>query len=165
MIIIINFIFLKHESLFKFWHEICFLDSRSVLQSVGHGIETQGFENLNMKRDEDIQSVSGGAEAPKSAFRTDLDRIIRKQGYDSGRLFHSGDKATYTFVHGDEVISMHFDLHRHDLFVKGHRISSFEDHPNLGEFLARFKKALTEQCSDKAFLNAFDTTISRLNRT
>jgi hypothetical protein len=118
-----------------------------------------------MNRDEDIQNASGGTELPKSAFRTDLDRIIRKQGYDSGRLFSSSDKATYTFVYGAEVISMHFDLNRHDLFIKGHRIAALDDHPNLGEFLARFKKALTERCCDKAFLNAFDTAVSRLNRS
>lgn len=93
----------------------------------------------------------------------ELESIIKDGGYDNGRLFTSQSKATYTFLHDTEVISLHFDALKLALFLKGHKITNLEDHPHLGDFLTRFKRALLQHRSAKKFLVPFDTALSRLN--
>lgn len=91
-----------------------------------------------------------------------LDQIIKSNGYNHGKLFHSHDKATYTFVYDNEVISLHFNVQKQDLYLKGHKITNLEVHPLLNDFLLRFKKALMEDAETKHFIPLFDTTVNRL---
>lgn len=115
-----------------------------------------------MNRDEEIQSVKEKEPAANLPLAA-LDGILNREGYHSGRLFHSKDKATYTFVNDDEVIALHFDMNRGDLFIKGHKISSLMDHAQLEEFLVRFKKALMEQHAFTGLVKAFDAAVGRLD--
>lgn len=94
----------------------------------------------------------------------ELESIIKAQGYQNGKLFYGNDSATYTFLSDTDVVSLHFDLTRQLLFLKGHKINSCEDHPELMDYLARFKKALLGQSATRKFLTAFDTTVMRLNK-
>lgn len=113
---------------------------------------------------EEQNSVSRDLDKLSGIPTADLDSILLKKGYRSGRLFRSQNKATYTFVEDDEVIALHFDLDRHDLFLKGHKLAGLTDHPHLENFLARFKKALTEENVPSEFLSAFDKAVSKLRK-
>jgi hypothetical protein len=100
----------------------------------------------------------------KPAPKADLESIIQTGGYQDGRLFFSRDKATYTFLNETEVVSLHFDLSKHDLYLKGHRIATLDDHAHLADFLLRFKKALSENPNAQHFVTAFDIAVAKLNR-
>jgi hypothetical protein len=111
-----------------------------------------------MESKEQVEHIE--AESQKS--RAELERIHEKDGYYDGKLFYSKDRVTYTFVSKGEVISLHLDLLRNALFLKGHRISTFEDHSNLAEFLSRFKKCLLDNAKTKKFVPTYDTIVSGL---
>ncbi len=106
----------------------------------------------------------GQATAPHEVFNNNgaLDRIIQTQGYDQGRLFSSRDKATYTFLFESDVISLHCDLTKKILYLKGHKITEWRDHPSLREFIARFRKALSGKNTSDDFVKRFDTLVARI---
>lgn len=91
-----------------------------------------------------------------------LDDIIQERGYRDGQIFCTPDKATYTFVYDDDVVALHFDARRHDLFLKGRKLHDQKDAPHLDEFLERFKRALAIHATGKSLLKAFSTAVSQL---
>ena len=95
----------------------------------------------------------------------DLDSTHQKNGYYDGKIFYSDDKVTYTFVSEDEVVVLHFDLNRHSLFLKGHKISSLDIRENLQEFLGQFKKCLMDNPHTQKFVKPFDAVVSSLCET
>lgn len=101
---------------------------------------------------------------PQGEAARSLDEIIQKNGYGDGRLFSSASRATYTLIHHNEVISIHFDRERQNLYWQGHKIRSFEDHDQLEELLLVFKHKLLDKKATRELLSAFDATISRLSQ-
>lgn len=93
-----------------------------------------------------------------------LEAIIRKNGYERGKLFYATDKATFTFIHHDEVLSLHFDLRKQGLFLQGHKISFLNAHENLEELITLFKRELVARKAPRDLLAAFDATVSRLSQ-
>jgi hypothetical protein len=91
-----------------------------------------------------------------------LEKIFQKHGYYDGKIFYSGNRATYTFIHDDEVIVLHLDLDKKSLFLKGHKIMSLEDHPQLSQFLGQFKKCLQENPQTKEFVGSYDAIVFAL---
>lgn len=94
-----------------------------------------------------------------------LEEIIRKNGYERGKLFYAADKATFTFIHHDEVVSLHFDLKKQGLFLQGHKISFLSDHENLEELLSLFKRELIAHKAPRELMTVFDATLSRLSQS
>lgn len=45
---------------------------------------------------------------------------------DQGQLISFGERVTFTFTHGREVGSIHFDRERGEIFYKGHNIRNME---------------------------------------
>lgn len=118
-----------------------------------------------MERKDTTSTSQQSASPPKAeiAASGELESIIKNGGYDNGQLFTSQNKATYTFLHEAEVVSLHFDAIKQIFFLKGHKITNLESHPHLSEFLTRFKKALLQHRSAKKILIPFDIALSRLN--
>ena len=94
----------------------------------------------------------------------ELEQVIQKNGYSQGQLFYASDKATYTLIFREEVISMHFDAKRQGFYVQGHKIVTLNDVENLEELLVLFKRELVAKKISKDVLAAFDATVSRLNQ-
>lgn len=98
-----------------------------------------------------------------SSDAPNLEKIHKKNGYYDGKIFYSADKVTLTFVHHDEVMVLHLDLNRRSLFLKGHRVMSLDFHPDLAEFLGRFRKCLDDNIKTKGFLPTFDGVVATLS--
>lgn len=94
-----------------------------------------------------------------------LDNIIQKQGYEKGRLFFSKDRATYTFLDQDEVLSLHFDFNRRALFLNGRKILNRKNHPELERLLELFKRELVNHNLSQEFLLVFGAVASQLEKT
>ena len=91
-----------------------------------------------------------------------LERIYKKNGSYDGKVFYSADKVTYTFLYEDDVIVLHFDMNRNNLYLKGHKITSLDMRENLEEFLTMFKKSLQDNPKTEKFVKPFDTVVSKL---
>ena len=98
----------------------------------------------------------------KAGTPVDLERIHEKNGHYDGKIFYSATKVTYTFVEGNEVVVLHFDLEKNALFLKGHKITALSDHPQLSVLLVRFKQCLTENPKTKIFVKPFETALISL---
>ncbi|MBF0104338.1 MAG: hypothetical protein HQM16_03315 [Deltaproteobacteria bacterium] len=101
---------------------------------------------------------------PKMIKPVDLDYIHQKDGYYDGKIFFSFDKVTYTFVDNEEVVVLHYDSVKNSLFLKGHKIVSLNQHPDLELYLSKFKKCLIENSKTEKFVKPFDAVISSLCR-
>lgn len=93
---------------------------------------------------------------------TDLDHVLQKNGYFDGKLFHARDKATYTFIHDDEVITLHLDEARKTLFFQGHKVTDLTAHPHLDEFIGVFKKLLAQNPKAHHLAKVLDGALSTL---
>ena len=71
-------------------------------------------------------------------------RFFKKHGVFDGKMFHSHDKVTYTFVTHSEVISLHFDLLKKTIFYKGHNIANIHLKPEQLVHLELFEKELSK---------------------
>lgn len=91
-----------------------------------------------------------------------LEKVHNQKRYYDGKIFYAADKVTHTFVFEEEVVVLHFDLSRHALFFKGHKIESLEIHPNINEFLSNFRRLLEENPQTKEFLGPFDEAVAHL---
>jgi hypothetical protein len=106
--------------------------------------------------------MSKAAVKPVTLESTDLNHVLHKNGYFDGKLFHARDKATYTFIHDDEVITLHLDQTRKTLFFQGHKVTDLSLHPHLHEFIAVFKKLLTQNDQAHHLVSALDGALSTL---
>ena len=110
--------------------------------------------------EEEIQSVK--TEVLEGFTAPNLEKFFEKDGYYDGKIFCSPSRATYTFICDDEVIVLHLDLDKKALFLKGHKITSRKDHPQLSEFLTRFKKCLQGNPQTKEFVRSYEAIVSSL---
>lgn len=99
---------------------------------------------------------------PVTLESTDLDHVLHKNGYFDGKLFYAHDKATYTFIHDDDVITLHLDQTRKTLFFQGHKVTDLSFYPHLGEFIAVFKKLLMQNDQAHHLANALDGALLTL---
>lgn len=95
---------------------------------------------------------------------TSLEEIIQRNGYGEGQLFFSANRATYTLIHHHEVISIHFDLNKQNLYWQGHKISRLDEQDCLEELLALFKRELVIRHALRELVQAFDATVSKLSQ-
>jgi len=80
----------------------------------------------------------------------------------SMRLFFNPQQATCTFLHDDQVVSLHYDLSRRAVFLNGHRVTDAAQYENLPLFLSNFKKALLEHSVGADFIRAYDLQVSEI---
>lgn len=100
---------------------------------------------------------------PSSAFEeANLEQIIQEKGYEQGRLFLAKDRATYTLIYHDQVLSLHFDVDKKSLFLNGHKLNSLDDHPDLDKLLLIFNKELVSAGALKEFIAEFGASVSKL---
>lgn len=89
-----------------------------------------------------------------------LENAFKKDGLYDGKLFHSEDKVTYTFLTDQEVVSLHFDLKSEAIFYKGHKIENLELDPEQRKHLQQFAKVL-EKPETAAFTKAYQGAFER----
>lgn len=96
-----------------------------------------------------------------------LAKAFKKNGLYDGKLFHSEDKVTYTFLTDQEVVSLHFDLKSGAIFYKGHKLENFELAPEQKQHLQQFLKVLEKPETAvfaKAYQKAFDHYLQRFSK-
>lgn len=108
------------------------------------------------------KSPTGRSGLVKEHAPTRYDTIIKNYAPKDGRLFYSKDRATFTFLDKDEVVSLHLDARKANLFYKGHRLVGAEDLTELTDYLTRLKRALVENPDTHRLLPAFEAVITRL---
>jgi len=118
-----------------------------------------------MEKRTDVSQKDQTVSVPSPEEVRPLDPIIQEQGYQKGRLFFSKDRATYTSLSQDEVLSLHFDFSRRVLFLNGRKILNFETHPELERLLESFKRELISHNLPQEFLLAFGSAVSQLEKT
>lgn len=97
----------------------------------------------------------------KQAQTVDLDNVIKDKGYNEGKLFVAKDKATYTFLNHDSVISIHFDVSKRSLYLQGHKISNIDSDEVLEQIIS-FKKILSSNQRGRRLLPELEETISKI---
>lgn len=95
---------------------------------------------------------------------TSLEETIQRNGYGEGRLFFSTNRATYTLIHHNEVVSIHFDLNKQNLYWQGHKVSHLDEQDCLEELLSLFKRELVIRHAQRELVQAFDATVSKLSQ-
>lgn len=95
---------------------------------------------------------------------TGLGKLFKRNGVYDGRLFHSMDKVTYTFVDNQEVISLHFDKSKKAIFYKGHNISNVSLNPDQWRHLEIFQATLVEDPKAKDFVEPYKEILQSIRQ-
>ena len=111
---------------------------------------------------EESRETSSLDNAVVEKSKSDLENIITKNGYQNGRLFHSKDKATYTVLVDNEVISLHFDFNQRALYLCGRKISSSDAHEQLDRLLTEFTTELKKANQSMEFMISFGSAVSQI---
>ncbi|MDO8520383.1 MAG: hypothetical protein Q7T11_09535 [Deltaproteobacteria bacterium] len=88
-----------------------------------------------------------------------LENAYKKDGLYDGKIFHSDDKVTYTFLTDQEVVSLHYDLKRDTIFYKGHKIDNLELSWEQKLQLEKFGKVLEEESESASFAPAYQKAL------
>lgn len=115
------------------------------------------------------ENANGASEATHDRSETqsnlaalkNLSSLNTASDYD-GRFLHDEERATYTFLHDAEVVSLHYDMSKQNLYLNGRKINSLDDHEHLMNFLCEFKKMLLQNELDANWLRSYDIEVSRL---
>lgn len=85
--------------------------------------------------------------------------FFKKHGVYDGKMFHTKDKVTYTFVANEEVVSLHFDRSRQTIFYKGHSIFNIELKPEQVGYLEQFREVLEEDPETNNMVHAYNKVL------
>lgn len=110
-----------------------------------------------MMDDKDITKLDGTDTRPGV-----FSQLFEKNGFYDGKVFFSEAKATFTFLHDDEVMVLHFDLERMALYFNGHCVRALSHHPDMPQFLTDFKKNLLANKRTRKFVSPLDRLLSSL---
>lgn len=105
------------------------------------------------------------AQRREALSRNNLELAYKKNGYFDGKIFYAPDRVTHTFLDGDDVVVLHFDLNRNSLYFKGHRVTSLKGHDRLSGYLVLFKKCLQDNPRTRKFVRPFDAVMAALSET
>jgi len=89
-----------------------------------------------------------------------LGSLFKKHGVYDGRIFCSADKVTYTFVSHKEVISLHFDRARKEIYYQGHNIRNLKLNAKEIQHLKQLKLALGKEATASHFISAFEEVLN-----
>ncbi len=93
--------------------------------------------------------------------RPHLGEYFEPHGAFDDKLLTASDKVTYTFISGEEVISLHFDKKRQCLFYNGHSLDNIEFNEEQQKHLEHFREALSKNPeTSRSFLKPFDNAIT-----
>lgn len=109
-------------------------------------------------RDKGIRNASGhrlGRKSRRYVEVPSLGRLFKKKGAYDGKLFHSSNKVTYTFVSDDGVVSVHFDMARKEIFYKGHNIENQKLNPMQLHHLEEFRMILEKKTETHSFVKPY----------
>ncbi len=88
-------------------------------------------------------------------------KLFKKDGVLDGKMFHTTEKATYTFISNNEVISLHFDREKKTIFYKGHNISNLSLTPLQLSHLELFKKELGKKGEMQSFVRPYTEALEK----
>ena len=71
------------------------------------------------------------------------------------------NRLTYTFIHDNEVASIHFDRDRGEIFYKGHNIVNMQLTPSQNMVLSGMEAILANDDKGSGFLAAYKATLTR----
>jgi hypothetical protein len=78
------------------------------------------------------------------------------------RFFLGKNRATLTFFSGSEVASIHYDMVRDEIFLKGHNVKNMTLTEEQWTSLHRFADYLSESPKTKAILQAYRNCLDQL---
>ena len=67
------------------------------------------------------------------------------------QLHMTNDRVTYILVDAGQVISIHFDSHRHQIFYQGHNLANVELNEVIKEYLFALQERLALDPRGKSF--------------
>jgi hypothetical protein len=78
------------------------------------------------------------------------------------QLISFGDRFTFTFAHGREVGSIHFDRGRGEIFYKGHNVRNMELEEWQMQVLEGLRMALDHDEQGKAYAADYARTLDKI---
>lgn len=78
------------------------------------------------------------------------------------RLVSFGDKVTYTFVIGNDVASIHYDMARGEIFYKGHKVTKGDMETWVVNIFNHFKTVLAKSRYADKFLESYRQLIEKM---
>ena len=78
------------------------------------------------------------------------------------QLVSFGERITYTFAHGREVGSIHFDRARGEIFYKGHNIRNMDLEEWQMQVMEGLRKTLGMQEQGKRFAESYGKTLDKI---
>lgn len=88
-----------------------------------------------------------------------IDKLFEPHGVYDGKMFHTTDKVTYTFVDNKEVVSLHFDKRRQAIFYRGHNIANLSLTDDQKNHLERFARELQKDSHTRTFAGAYSKAL------
>jgi hypothetical protein len=89
-------------------------------------------------------------------------KFFKKNGIYDGKLFHSAEKVTYTFLMDrEEIVSLHFDKNRRAIFYKGHSIANIELSSEQMVHLDQFRQEIEKDPSANHFLKEYTEVLNQ----
>jgi hypothetical protein len=78
------------------------------------------------------------------------------------QLISFGDRMTYTFSHGKEVGSIHFDRGRGEIFYKGHNIRNMDLEEWQMQVMEQLRRILDADEQGKQFADSYGHTLDKI---
>jgi len=78
------------------------------------------------------------------------------------QLVSFGERVTLTFVHKDEVGSIHFDRMRGEIFYKGHNIRHMELEEIQLQMLEKMRSTLKGDPKGRRFAESYERTLDKI---
>lgn len=115
-------------------------------------------------REKGLQKVSHKKKQPPVLPQvTALGKLFRKKGCFDGKIFHFGDKVTYTFISEEkEVVSLHFDRQKQTIYHQGHNVANLALTPNQLNYMEQFSIELAKKPETKDFIQPFLECLNKI---
>jgi len=78
------------------------------------------------------------------------------------QLVSFGDRITYTFAHGKEIGSIHFDRGRGEIFYKGHNIRNMDPEEWQWQMMEKLRQVLLSDEKGKQFAEAYGRILDKI---
>lgn len=127
----------------QFWHGLCIENSKG----------SDMMDQIKLEGEGETESREIYPSLPQ------LEKAFQKHGAYDGKLFHSSDKVTYTFVADQEVISLHFDRVRKTIFYQGHNIDNLILGSEQIGYLEKFAREIEANYDTSDFIVPYSETL------
>jgi hypothetical protein len=89
-------------------------------------------------------------------------KVPTAQELKSPYLSASMDRLTYTYRYSNEVMSLHFDKNKGEIFHRGHNLHNIGVTGTIAEQLLNFQKVIEQSKYRKSFLKEYIAAIEKL---